>query len=86
MMKTMHRKRQTMETNRVAVDISSMNELINNTIKALNSIMKLPVNGNYNIIIQAATVAKELQEVIQSNGIKMFELNNRIRGVQNEFI
>jgi len=82
----MHRKRQTMETNRVAVDISSMNELINNTIKALNSIMKLPVNGNYNIIIQAATVAKELQEVIQSNGIKMFELNNRIRGVQNEFI
>ena len=85
-MKTMHRKRQTMETNRVAVDISSMNELINNTIKALNSIMKLPVNGNYNIIIQAATVAKELQEVIQSNGIKMFELNNRIRGVQNEFI
>ena len=86
MMKTMHRKRQTMETNRVAVDISSMNELINNTIKALNSIMKLPVNGNYNIIIQAATVAKELQEVIQSNGIKMFELNNRIRGVQNELI
>ena len=85
-MKTMHRKRQTMETNRVAVDISSMNELINNTIKALNSIMKLPVNGNYNIIIQAATVAKELQEVIQSNGIKMFELNNRIRGVQNELI
>jgi len=82
----MHRKRQTMETNRVAVDISSMNELINNTIKALNSIMKLPVNGNYNIIIQAATVAKELQEVIQSNGIKMFELNNRIRGVQNELI
>lgn len=75
-----------METNRVAVDISSMNELINNTIKALNSIMKLPVNGNYNIIIQAATVAKELQEVIQSNGIKMFELNNRIRGVQNELI
>lgn len=75
-----------METNKVAVDISSMNELINNTIKALNSIMKLPVNGNYNIIIQAATVAKELQEVIQSNGIKMFELNNRIRGVQNELI
>lgn len=75
-----------METNKVGVDISSMNELINNTIKALNSIMKLPVNGNYNIIIQAATVAKELQEVIQSNGIKMFELNNRIRGVKNEFI
>ena len=68
-----------MEQNKVVVDISSMNELINNTIKALNSIMKLPVNGNYNIIIQAATVAKELQEVIQKNGVEMLKMNSHIK-------
>lgn len=64
-----------MNENKVVIDINSLNKLINNTIDALDDIMKS--NSSAENIIRAAMVVKELQQSINENGFKLADLKRK---------
>lgn len=59
-----------MNEQKVVIDINSLNKLINNTIDALDEIVRSDHETVENII-KAACVVKELQQSINENGLKL---------------
>ena len=64
-----------MNENRVSLDTNKANQLVNDTLDALSSVLK--TTNEAETIIKIAVVVKELEAVILKNGIDVANLKEK---------